>query len=228
MTDDARKQEGSDMTDILLESHIRKYAQDEYAKRFEKFESPDKSKYNRPGHDKKLLAMIDQNKRNKRKIRAAIACAVVFIALTAPIMSVEAIRLQIYNFFTRTQETHIDIGLTMTNEELVSLGFVYAPPLDRDYVIDNAIQTEGSLVMYLSNGKGDVIVFNQMDAENNVSRDNEVGEIYEVKIADKYDGEAIYKDGQYALLWIQEGYLLSLMGIQYDDLIHMANNLRSI
>ena len=143
-------------------------------------------------------------------------------------MSVEAIRLQIYNFFTRTQETHIDIGLTMTNEELTSLGFVYAPPLDRDYVIDNAIQTEGSLVMYLSNGKGDVIVFNQMDAENNVSRDNEVGEIYEVKIADKYDGEAIYKDGQYALLWMQEGYLLSLMGTQYDDLIHMANNLRSI
>ena len=160
--------------------------------------------------------------------RVAIFFIIISVVGAISIMSVEAWRLKILNFFIEVKDNHSDIylkeGMSDNNSyKIADITFGYIPD---GFTVENTNNTKNNLFVQFTNGNNLYFSLNINDVDANLSIDTE-----------NADFKKIFLNGVEALLsekgtikilvWHNDKYMFTLIGnIETSELIKIAENIK--
>lgn len=193
--------------------------------------------------DRKVYKAIDKGLKKRalarnpglRYRRLAKVAAVVLVCLTAAsatIFSVDAFRINIFNFFSNVQPQYTQISLGNYYKPDYSghaeLSGRYAPTkMMKNYKIDNVDTLVKYSIICFKDNVDNTIIFKQFDKDQTQQVDSEnADKVINREIHGCEDGQIIIKDSVITLLWHNDSYMFQLFGVNIaeDDLLDIANS----
>lgn len=165
---------------------------------------------------------------NTRK--AAIFLLILLGAFSVTTLSVEAIRVRLFEYIIETQEKFTRIYRTddhsmLSDPELDINDYYYPTIVPKGYTFKSYNKEADILSMYYSNGT-DEIIFVQFETAGDWNFDTEDAEIIEVPIND-YPGYLILKGERSMLFWHNDRNEFLIRGlISADDILRIAESMK--
>lgn len=153
-----------------------------------------------------VLTLVHKVARPMKK--AAAFFLVAGIALSIPMFTVEAFRINVFNFFYDVHDTFTEIKGENNDSYSVS-GPIYRPT----YIPEGfSIAKEDEAGIDYENSNGDIIIFLQLAANGTLLLDSENAELTKpIKIKGQ-DGLIIIKGGVVTLAWQEDDYFFNIIG----------------
>lgn len=166
-----------------------------------------------------VLTLVHKVARPMKK--AAAFFLVAGIALSIPMFTVEAFRINVFNFFYDVHDTFTEIKGENNDSYSVS-GPIYRPT----YIPEGfSIAKEDELGADYENADGKIISYFQLTANTIVTLDSENAEIVKPLKIKGQDGLIIIKGGVVTLAWQEEEYIFNIIGeISKEDALKMAES----
>lgn len=170
----------------------------------------------------------------KSLVKAAAACLCIVILGGVVSMNVDALRVPIARFFSEKQPTYTILNAEPETEnerdakaypDTIEKKFVPSKVLEGYEEVDSFEFSKYIQKIY-RNSKGIDYQFMQQTRSVNVWMDNES---VNSQKKETIFGDAFYyyKDGEYKLVWLYEGYIFQISGnLSQDEMIDLANSLR--
>lgn len=170
--------------------------------------------------------------RYRRFAKVAAVVLVCLVAASATIFSVDAFRINIFNFFSNVQPQYTQISLgnyvKPDYSGYTELSGRYAPTkILKNYKIESVDVTVKYSILCFKNNVENTIIFKQFDGDQTQQVDTEnVDKIVNKEIKGCEDGQIIVKGSVTTLLWHNDSYMFQLFGTDMteDDLLNIANS----
>lgn len=174
--------------------------------------------------------------RYRRFAKVAAVVLVCLVAASATIFSVDAFRINIFNFFSNVQPQYTQISLGDYYKPDYSgyeeLKGNYAPmKILKNFNIDKFSNRANYIMINYVNNVGDTILFKQLNKELTPQLDTEnIDQQYNKKIQTCEDGQIIVKGNVTTIVWYNDTNIFQLNGlnVDVDRLINIAESVEFV
>ncbi len=176
--------------------------------------------------------------------KVAIALFITIILLATSVLTVEAVRIKVLNFFINVQQEYTEIGLKEKSEEenLKEEDMKNVPsnwkntyaPLDipAGYSINNSVNEDNFKTIEYANGRNEMIIYQQFDEEVISNIDTEKADSIKEITVQGHKGLLINKDGKRTITWSNDTKAFLIItktcNLQDEDMIKMAESVTLI
>ena len=160
--------------------------------------------------------------------RVAIFFIIISVVGAISIMSVEAWRIKILNFFIEVKDNHSDIHLREemsdnNSYKVADITFEYIPD---GFTVENTNNTKNNLFIQFTNENNLYFSLNINDVDVNLSIDTENADLKKIFL-NRVEALLSEKDTIKILVWHNDKYMFTLIGnIETSELIKIAENIK--
>jgi len=147
--------------------------------------------------------------------KVAIAFLITLILLATSVLTVEAVRIKVLNFFINVQQEYTEIGLkeksgeeNLEEEDMISKNVpsnwknTYAPlDIPAGYSINNSVNEDNFKTIEYANGRNEMIIYQQFDEQVISNIDTEKADSIKEITVQGQKGLLINKDGKRTITW---------------------------
>ena len=181
---------------------------------------------------KKIFKVYRQKLFYKKMVAVTKRVAIFFIIISVvgaiSIMSVEAWRIKILNFFIEVKDNHSDIHLREemsdnNSYKVADITFEYIPD---GFTVENTNNTKNNLFIQFTNENNLYFSLNINDVDVNLSIDTENANFKKIFL-NRVEALLSEKDTIKILVWHNDKYMFTLIGnIETSELIKIAENIK--
>ncbi len=162
--------------------------------------------------------------------RVAVFLIIIVLGLVVTTLSVEALRVRVFNFITEVTEKYTSISIVKDDDivnHAVDWQNYYAPSYTPSgYVFHRSEQFDNLKIIFYQNNSGQIIQFSQTASSTHYQVDTENAEVVDINVRGE-NGLLIKKEKLSTIVWVEEGMSFSIIGELNDyEIKKMAESIK--
>jgi len=167
--------------------------------------------------------------------RAAIALLIMLVILGATVVSVEAVRVRVLNFFMDIQQEYTSFQLKDSSDvvdgnTIIDWRQAYVPTyIPEGYEVNTTSQNDNYKKIEFKNAQGSIINYMELSSAHQPTVDTENADLFETITINGHEGALVVKNSLVTVIWAMNDRIFIIQGkIDRDMAVKMAEGVKYI